>query len=297
MLEKQRWCESLEKTELYKDALNPIAELDENNQVVSRFVYGTKANVPDYMIKNGVTYRIISNHLGSPRLVVNTATGDVVQRMDYDEFGRVLSDDNPGFQPFGFAGGLWDADTGLVRFGARDYDAEIGRWTAKDPIGFNGGDTNLYGYVLGDPVNFFDPYGLEEFWFETLGLDQAANWAEQHGVIDSLAGWGDATSFGLGKLIRESEIGEFWGAQGVVDVCSSDYDIGLGIGIATDVANIAATGIAIAGLSGRVAIHGAHHTFGNLGRLHHLQLNLWRAGVKGSGRVLRLPLPKIGWWK
>ena len=175
--------------------------------------------------------------------------------------------------------------------------AESGLLTAKDPIGFNGGDTNLYGYVLGDPVNFFDPYGLEEFWFETLGLDQAANWAEQHGVIDSLAGWGDATSFGLGKLIRESEIGEFWGAQGVVDVCSSDYDIGLGIGIATDVANIAATGIAIAGLSGRVAIHGAHHTFGNLGRLHHLQLNLWRAGVKGSGRVLRLPLPKIGWWK
>jgi len=44
-----------------------------------------------------------------------------VQRLDYDEFGRVLLDTNPGFVPFGYAGGLYDADTGLVRFGSRDY--------------------------------------------------------------------------------------------------------------------------------------------------------------------------------
>jgi RHS repeat-associated protein len=62
--------------------------------------------------------------------------------------------------PFGFAGGLYDADTKLTRFGYRDYDAETGKWTAKDPIGFDGGDTNLYGYVLGDPVNFIDINGL-----------------------------------------------------------------------------------------------------------------------------------------
>ena len=65
----------------------------------------------------------------------------------------------PGFQPFGFAGGLYDRGTGLVRFGAREYDPRLGRWTAKDPIGFEGGDTNLYAYVLGDPVNFFDSTG------------------------------------------------------------------------------------------------------------------------------------------
>jgi RHS repeat-associated protein len=79
--------------------------------------------------------------------------------MDYDELGRVLVDTNPGFQPFGFAGGLYDPETKLVRFGARDYDAETGRWTSKDPLRFAGGDANLYGYVLGDPVNFTDPSG------------------------------------------------------------------------------------------------------------------------------------------
>ncbi len=72
----------------------------------------------------------------------------------------MLSDSNPGFQPFGFAGGLYDPDTGLVRFGARDYDPVTGRWTATDPISFAGGQANLYGYVINDPVNLVDPSGL-----------------------------------------------------------------------------------------------------------------------------------------
>lgn len=60
---------------------------------------------------------------------------------------------------FGFAGGLHDPDTRLVRFGARDYDAETGRWTAKDPLWFGGGDTSLYSYALGDATNLIDPDG------------------------------------------------------------------------------------------------------------------------------------------
>ena len=60
-----------------------------------------------------------------------------------------------------FAGGLYDQHTKLTRFGARDYDAFTGRWTSKDPIGFAGGDVNLYGYVLNDPVNWVDINGLE----------------------------------------------------------------------------------------------------------------------------------------
>ena len=141
---------------LYKDDLNPIAELDDNNQIVSVFVYGTRPNVPDYMIREGVTYRILSDHLGSPRLVVNVATGEVVARMDYDAFGNILQDTNPGFQPFGFAGGLYDPDTGLTRFGVRDYDAQVGRWMAKDPSLFRGGQPNLYVYAGSDPINNID---------------------------------------------------------------------------------------------------------------------------------------------
>jgi RHS repeat-associated protein len=113
------------------------------------------------MIKGGTTYRIISDHLGSVHLVVNAATGAIAQQMNYDEFGRVIQDTNPGFQPFGFAGGIYDSATRLVRFGARDYDAGAGRWTTKDPIGFEGGSTNLYEYVYSDPINWSDPAGLK----------------------------------------------------------------------------------------------------------------------------------------
>nr|WP_306139198.1 DUF1566 domain-containing protein [Rheinheimera baltica] len=144
---------------LYGDQLNPVAQLDANNNVVARFVYGSLGNVPDYMVKGGITYRFITDQLGSVRLVVNSQTGDIAQQLSYDEFGIVTQDTNPGFQPFGWAGGLYDTDTGLTRFGARDYDPVTGRWTSKDPIRFGGGDSNLYGYVLGDPVNFIDPTG------------------------------------------------------------------------------------------------------------------------------------------
>jgi len=146
---------------LYGDQLRIAAELSATNAVVSRFVYATRVNVPDYLVKGSSTYRIVTDHLGSPRLVIDVSTGTIAQRMDYDEFGRVLLDTSPGFQPFGFAGGLYDPDTGLVRFGARDYDAEAGRWTGKDVILFNGGDTNLYAYVLDDPLNDIDSLGYQ----------------------------------------------------------------------------------------------------------------------------------------
>ncbi len=55
---------------------------------------------------------------------------------------------------------MYDRDTKLIHFGFREYDPFIGRWTAKDPILFAGGDTNLYGYVLGDPVGGIDIDGL-----------------------------------------------------------------------------------------------------------------------------------------
>ena len=132
--------------------------MDAAGNIVARFVYGTKANVPDYLIKAGVTYRILSDHLGSPRVVLESTTGLIVQRMDYDEFGNVLLDTNPGFQPFGFAGGLYDQHTGLVHFGSRDYDAQIGRWTTKDPVKLNGA-ANVFSYVDSDPINFVDLTG------------------------------------------------------------------------------------------------------------------------------------------
>ena len=139
-----------------------MAELDASGIVVSTFAYADRANTPSLMRRAGSAYRIIADHLGSVRLVVNVATGQIAQRMDYDEFGNVILDTSPGFQPFGFLGGIYDRDTGLVRLGARDYDPVTGRWTAKDPAGFGGGE-NLYLYGDGDPVNMADVTGEAPF--------------------------------------------------------------------------------------------------------------------------------------
>ena len=149
---------------LWQNTLGIAAELDASNAVVSRFVYATRANVPDYMVKAGVTYKILTDQVGTPRLVVRADTGAVVQQTSRDEFGVLIAESgDTTLHPFGFAGGLFDRDTGLVRFGARDYDAETGRWTAKDPIRFAGGLTSLYSYVGGDPVNRADPAGMYDF--------------------------------------------------------------------------------------------------------------------------------------
>jgi RHS repeat-associated protein len=150
----------------YRNKLQIVGEIDPVHQVVRRFWYGSRANVPDFMEEKTSTgstyYRIISDQLGSPVLVVNATTGAIVSSRNYDEWGGMYG---TGLDqvPFGFAGGLYDADTLLVRFGARDYDPETGRWTSKDPILFNGGQANLYVYVGNDPVNRADPSGLKDW--------------------------------------------------------------------------------------------------------------------------------------
>ena len=184
---------------VYQDQLNIIAELDSTGNVESRFVYGTKSNVPEYMVKSGSTYQILTDHNGSVRLVLESSTGTIAQRIDYDEYGQITNDTNPGFQPFGYAGGLYDVNTNLTRFGARDYNPQTGRWMTKDPIRFEGGDTNLYGYVLNDPVNFVDVTGLATTGKRNIGTEGFTRHSDPKKVKQALK---DAIRKGQKKRIR-----------------------------------------------------------------------------------------------
>ena len=62
---------------------------------------------------------------------------------------------------FGYTGRFFDDDTGLQWNTNRWYDPGVGRWLSEDPIGFAGGDPNLYRYVANSPGAFVDPDGLD----------------------------------------------------------------------------------------------------------------------------------------
>ena len=95
---------------------------------------------------------------------------------------------------------MYDADTKLVRFGARDYNPEIGRWTAKDPIGFGGGQSNFYEYCLNDPVNYVDLNGLQKLILTpelTNGLNSMLSFANSHSTEGETGGifWVDKKEY------------------------------------------------------------------------------------------------------
>jgi RHS repeat-associated protein len=97
---------------------------------------------------------------------------NTTKEITYDTYGNILTDSNSSLKvPFGFAGRLYDTDTKLVHFGYREYDSFTGKWSANDPLLFGGGNSNLYGYVLGDPVDLVDPDGRNALAVvEGLGL-------------------------------------------------------------------------------------------------------------------------------
>ncbi len=85
----------------------------------------------------------------------------MVKELKYNSFGQVIYDSAHDFDfPFRFAGGIWDEDTKLIRFGVRDYDPETGRWTSKEPLGF-AGSRNWYVYSYNNPVNWYDLTGFK----------------------------------------------------------------------------------------------------------------------------------------
>ncbi len=169
----------LKEAYVYQSQTQIAAVLSPTGAVLKQFIYGEKLNIPDYVIEKGKTYRIISNPIGSPELLVEVTKGRIEEEFAFDEFGIPdRHNDDKSILPFGFAGGLYDQDTKLFHFGARDYDPEVGRWTSKDPILFDGGDTNLYGYVLQDPVNFIDPTGEIGERYSSLGSCLVAEMAK-----------------------------------------------------------------------------------------------------------------------
>ncbi|WP_319760413.1 RHS repeat-associated core domain-containing protein [Maridesulfovibrio sp.] len=125
----------------------------EGAENINKFHYNEHGRVMG-MIRNGQVFLFATDQLGSIFTVADSA-GNSVQDILYDSFGRRVYNSDPEYDPvLGFAGGLYDADIGLIHFGYREYDPATGRFISPDPLGYAGGDVDLYGYCGDDPVNF-----------------------------------------------------------------------------------------------------------------------------------------------
>jgi RHS repeat-associated protein len=209
----------------------------------------------------------------------------------YDPFGRLIGTptDLAARNTQRFSSKDWHNPSEFYYFGYRFYDPATQRWLNRDPIGEDGG-VNLYGYVGNNPVNFYDPYGfaIGDWW-------DARTWFNS-GFTES---WSDSAN-SIGEALGDALAGNWGGVEDAYDsgVLGQTKDAdpftkyGTRVCIGTAAAAVsAAVALEAAGVSTRIAAHGAHHSFGPLGRLPHAQLNWWRAGVKGSGGAVRIPVP------
>ncbi len=140
-----------------------VLVMDPNGAVQNRYLWGAAVDeiLADEQVGGELLWTLTDN-LGTVRELVNN-TSTVRNHIVYDTYGNVLSETAGGARSaIKFTGRYLDTETGLQWNLNRWYDAKTGRWMSQDPIGFEGGDGNLYRYVGNDPGNGVDPSGLSQ---------------------------------------------------------------------------------------------------------------------------------------
>ncbi len=137
---------------------NLLAEADSADTIARYYIhgFGLLAMVTTSDQVNVYHYNAIGN-----TIAITNQTGTIINKYAYTPFGRLANEEETLSQPFKFVGkyGIMSEQNGLYYMRARYYDAETGRFISEDPIGFAGGDVNLYAYVQNNPVMFVDPSG------------------------------------------------------------------------------------------------------------------------------------------
>jgi len=140
------------------DGENLVEETNSSGAVVVRYTQTQNIDEPLAILRSGTTSYYEADGVGS-LTSLSATSGALASTYTYDSFGNLVASSGSLVNSFRFTGREFDAETNLYYYRARYYDQAAGRFITEDPVGFGGGQ-NFYGYVLGNPVLFNDPYGL-----------------------------------------------------------------------------------------------------------------------------------------
>ena len=132
----------------------------DSNGVTHKYIYGKGLLA---IVTSSARYCYHFNGTGST-VALTDVNQNVVNSYADDPFGQILGQQETIPQPFKCVGqyGVMAEPNGLYYMRARYYDPTVGRFISEDPLGFGGGDVNLFSYVHNNPVNRIDPFGLDD---------------------------------------------------------------------------------------------------------------------------------------
>lgn len=237
---RRHFAGSKENTKYTYDGLDVV--LDDDLGVLTKYQNGLGIDSKLEIATGGTSKYFLQDHLGSTVVLTNSA-GSVTEANSFDSFGNPT---NAGSSSrYQFTGREFDSFSGLQYSRARWYDPKIGRFISEDPIGFRGGDVNLYGYVWNNPQNYTDPFGLDAEWDEQV-------WRAQQDLLEAFApairfgiGFGDEATLGISSGIRNLQRIEDPNVK-----CSWEYQAGGWTAFAIEVVAGGVGGLRAAGAKG-----------------------------------------------
>ena len=150
---------------------NPYSDFNSSGGLKTRYVDGLA--VDELLARTDSSGNVawyLTDQLGSVA-EIDSKTGSVLDQIIYDPYGNIVTQTNAtNGDRFMFAGMEYDSTTGIYYDHARNYNSVVGRFVSQDPMGFKGGDTNLYRYVANDPTYRADPSGMV-WWLPDIYLE------------------------------------------------------------------------------------------------------------------------------
>ncbi len=212
-------------TNFVYDGLNPVQE--KNGAAVNANLL-TGLGIDEFFTRtDGVGVRsLLPDALGST-VALGDATGTLQTQYTYEPFGFVSQTGAASTSSYKYTG-REDDGSGLYYYRARYYQPRLQRFVSEDPIGFAGGDLNVYAYVGDNPMMYSDPFGLLSVEIPLLPQNE----------VNLLAGLGDALLLGLGDDLRA-----LLGIN-VIDPCDDYYQYGSWASFGLGGARLAYAGIA-----------------------------------------------------